>query len=395
MMLAAACARGESIRGSHTVRDSAGVEIVESSRPAWGSVGSARISAEPDLTIGAVDGDTAYLFHGILGARRLSDGRFVVANRGTSELRFFDSNGRFSRQVGGEGDGPGEYRFMSLFWTRAGDTVVVADARGLSILDPQGRFVRLIQPGPAGTGRAAQLVGQLDDGTLLGIAFPRSAASPPGQPARNDVAFHLFRADGSHRDELTAVPGAEMWPFEVAGSVMPRRVPFSAYPAWAVVGERIYITGGSEPEVQVWSAAGALDRLVRWSPASRTLTSEHITLYRDHVLRSVTDPSRRQQQERFLGAVRMPAQMPATGEVSAILVGDDGTMWVQAYRLPWQPSSEWLVFSSDGAWLGSVPMRERFSPHQIGRDFVVGSWRDESGVEFVHLYRVTPASGSR
>ena len=146
LILATACERQSNL-GAHSVRDSAGVEIVESNRPRWDSTTRGRVSAQPALSIGAIQGDAPYLFHGILGVRRLSDGRLVVANVGTNELRFFDSTGRHLHTVGGEGDGPGEFRFMSLFWTRAGDTIVVSDARGLSILDPQGRFIRRIQPG--------------------------------------------------------------------------------------------------------------------------------------------------------------------------------------------------------------------------------------------------------
>jgi len=392
LILATACERQSNV-GAHSIRDSAGVEIVESSRPLWDSTTRGRVSAQPALTIGAVQGDAPYLFHGILGVRRLSDGRLVVANQGTSELRFFDSTGRHLHTVGGEGDAPGEFRFMSLFWTRAGDTIVVSDARGLSILDPQGRFIRLIQPGSAAgdaTAPTAQFVGQLDDGTLLATGVRRSPDPAAGQRVRDTIAFWLSLPDGTHRARLAELPGYETLPFAAgAGRAMPRRVPFSAYPAWSSEGDRIYLTSGVEPEVRVWGVDGALRRVVRWSPASLALTSDDMSRYRDHALAAVTDPARKQQQERWLAEVRLPPRMPATGEVSAILVDGDGAMWVQAYRRAWDASAEWMVFSPEGAWLGSMPMRERFTPHQVGPDFVVGAWRDESGVEYVHLYRVT------
>lgn len=392
LIFAAACER-QANDGAHSVRDSAGVEIVESSRPLWDSTTRGRISAQPVLTIGAIQGDAPYLFHGILGVRRLSDGRLVVANQATSELRFFDSTGSHLHTIGREGDGPGEFRFMSLFWTRAGDTIVVSDARGLSILDPQGRFVRLIQPGSAigdSIVPTAQFVGQLDDGALLALGVRRSSDPAPGQRVRDTIAFSLAVPDGTLRDELAELPSYETLPFEMGpGRLMQRRVPLSAYPAWSAEGDRIYLTSGVEPEVRVWGADGALRRVVRWSSASLTLTSDDVSRYRDHALAGITAPARKQQQERWLAEVRLPTRRPATGEVSAILVGSDGAMWVQAYRMPWDASSEWMVFSPEGRWLGSMPMRERFTPHHVGPDFVVGAWRDESGVEYVHLYRVT------
>ncbi len=144
--------------------------------------------------------------------------------------------------------------------------------------------------------------------------------------------------------------------------------------------------------MRVWGADGALRRVVRWSPGSLTLSSDDVSRYREHSLAGITAPARKQQQERWLAEVRLPPQRPATGEVSAILVGSDGAMWVQAYRMPWDASAEWMVFSPEGAWLGSMAMPERFTPHHVGSDFVLGAWRDESGVEYVHLYRVMTAS---
>ena len=395
LILATACDRQSNV-GAHSVRDSAGVEIVESSRPLWDSTTRGRVSVEPVLTIGAVQGDAPYLFHGILGVRRLSDGRLVVANQGTSELRFFDSTGRHLHTVGGEGDGPGEFRFMSLFGTRAGDTIVVSDVRGLSILDPEGRFVRLIQPRSAGGDAIVPtplFVGQLDDGTLLAMGGRRSPDPAPGQRVRDTLEFWRALPDGTLGDKLAELPGYETLPFEMGpGRVMLRRAPFFAYPAWSAKGNRIYLTGGVEPEVRVWGPDGMLRRVVRWSPASLTLTSDDVSRYREHMLAAVTDPARKQQQERWLAEVRLPSRVPATGEVAAILVDGDGAMWVQAYRMPWDASPEWMVFSSEGAWLGFMAIPERLTPHHVGPDFVLGAWRDESGVEYVHLYRVTTAT---
>jgi hypothetical protein len=46
------------------------------------------------------------------------------------------------------------------------------------------------------------------------------------------------------------------------------------------------------------------------------------------------------------------------------------------------------VFDEGGAALGVVPLPPRFTPHQIGNDFVLGAWKDELDVEHVRLYRL-------
>jgi hypothetical protein len=113
LVSAQACAGGAAEPAAVT-RDSAGIRITESARPAWTAEETRRLSAEPVLVIGRVEGGGSDLFHGILATRRLSDGRIVVVNRGTSELRFFDGTGRYLSSAGGEGEGPGEFRLMSL-----------------------------------------------------------------------------------------------------------------------------------------------------------------------------------------------------------------------------------------------------------------------------------------
>jgi len=95
---ALACSGGDVKGSSSTVRDSAGIAIVENHTPLWTETERWRLSDEPVLQIGAVDGDDAYLFSQITGALRLSDGRIVVANGASRELRHRLPSGGFSRR---------------------------------------------------------------------------------------------------------------------------------------------------------------------------------------------------------------------------------------------------------------------------------------------------------
>ena len=91
----AACESGSAGYSGPEVTDSAGVEIVENTRPKWPDGGGWRLSASAKLDIGVVEGDDEYQFFEITGAVELGDGRIVVANSGTGELRFFDASGSF------------------------------------------------------------------------------------------------------------------------------------------------------------------------------------------------------------------------------------------------------------------------------------------------------------
>ncbi len=98
--------------GVVTVRDSAGIRIVENTTPQWQEGERWRLSPEPVVDIGGGDREEDQLFR-VVGALRLSDDRIVVANGGTNEIRFYGPGGAFLSASGGEGEGPGEFRRLS------------------------------------------------------------------------------------------------------------------------------------------------------------------------------------------------------------------------------------------------------------------------------------------
>lgn len=71
------------------VIDSAGIQIVETTTPLWSSGASWTVSDTPVLVIGEVEGRVHEVFAGVTGVVRMSDGRIAVADRGSSEIRFF------------------------------------------------------------------------------------------------------------------------------------------------------------------------------------------------------------------------------------------------------------------------------------------------------------------
>ncbi|MGD2120113.1 MAG: hypothetical protein PVJ76_00140 [Gemmatimonadota bacterium] len=68
------------------------------------------LSESPVLEIGVREGEEPYQLHRARGSVLLEDGRVVVLNGGSQELRYYDPEGRFLKSVGGLGEGPGEFR---------------------------------------------------------------------------------------------------------------------------------------------------------------------------------------------------------------------------------------------------------------------------------------------
>ena len=68
-----------------------------------------QIGPEPAVTIGVVEGEGPLMLHRVGDATKLPDGRIVIAETSSSELKVFDSTGTYLETWGGMGEGPGEF----------------------------------------------------------------------------------------------------------------------------------------------------------------------------------------------------------------------------------------------------------------------------------------------
>ncbi|MBT8397482.1 MAG: hypothetical protein KJN92_10970, partial [Gemmatimonadetes bacterium] len=100
------------------------------------------LSEPPLLEIGVQEAEDPYQLHRVRGSALLADGRIVVLNGGSQELRFFDSGGRFLFSAGGRGEGPGEFRSPAGLRRAADGGVQVWDQNlmRVSSFDADGTF---------------------------------------------------------------------------------------------------------------------------------------------------------------------------------------------------------------------------------------------------------------
>jgi hypothetical protein len=97
------------------------------------SGGDARSVAHPVqqsglvLSIGASGGDSTLEFFRASSALLLPNGEVVVANNGTSQLRWFRADGSYLRTVGRRGNGPQEFRRTVYLYEGVADTLVAYD----------------------------------------------------------------------------------------------------------------------------------------------------------------------------------------------------------------------------------------------------------------------------
>ena len=134
------------------------------------------LSDEPNVVIGGADEREGYLLHGVVGATRLADGRVVVANEGTLQLRYYDPEGEHLDDAGGPGEGPGEFESLGGIVRLPGDSVLVDSWLGLTRFGPDGRHASSIPydlPPYYGECRWSVEGGQhpLADGSIVAVAL--------------------------------------------------------------------------------------------------------------------------------------------------------------------------------------------------------------------------------
>jgi hypothetical protein len=379
----AACAAGDREAGAgFGVRDSAGVRIVESHRPRWGAGEGWVVEAMPSLQLGAVEGDTPESFARVVDALRLPDGTIVVADGGNTELRFFDGGGRFLRGVGREGKGPGEFEGIAQLANCGADSIIAWDPwlRRASVFDSRGEYVRGVTlEAPSASGVVYGRWGCGSEGEVVLMGWPRTDGIPQG-PHRPLVPVALSQiGDGRITVELGEFPGDDRYGYP--GGSGP--APFGRRTHLAMGAGLAYLGTGDSYEIRGYRLDGALEVVLRRPAAVRAVSREDLARYRELDLAQVSDPELRRRRERRLLEMEFPTTFPA---YAALRTDPAGRLWIQRYAPPGEAGTEWAVFEPDGEWLGDVVMPEGLEVYEIGRDYVLGKWRDELGVDYLRVH---------
>jgi hypothetical protein len=350
-------------------RDAAAVEVVESKDAQWEAGREWRVDAQPRLEIGSEA--PQYQFAGVQGAVRLSDGRVVVGDAGSSEVRLYDPQGRFISAAGRAGGGPQEFRRMGKLVRGTGDSVVVFDAatRRLSLLGPSGSFERTVTPAAATLG--AVLAGVLENGSyVFGVPVPL----PPREGlSRDSLVYLLVSADGANADTLVVAPGGEQFQRVDGSSVSRMTNPFGPMPAASASGDQIFVGATDRYEIRQFRPDGRATRVVRRELAPQPFTDAHFRQVADRIPQLAS----------ALAQIPRPSQAPA---FSSLLVDRENNLWVQDYPAPGAASASWTVFDPQGAMLGQVSLPAAFRPTDIGADYMLGVWTDGLDVERIRMY---------
>jgi hypothetical protein len=382
------CESDEDRRPSVLVRDSTGVSIVEVHGPVWHAGEGWRVASVPEVVIGVVDGDEEYQLHRVVGTTRLADGRIVVANAGTHDLRVYNSNGEFERRIGSRGDGPGEFQRLRMLARLRGDTLLAFDLREhrVSVIDPDGQFVDAyrVQP-PAGS---PELLGVFSDGSVLmrgitGLTADGSLPATGVHQVRGDL--HRIGRDSRLIGSFGPFPGAEVYvrvggTFEYAEGARALGIE----PRVAVAGEEFYFGPTVRYEISKYDERGGLSRIIRRSIDPTLVEAADRAAFIRQVV-DEQDPRLKEYFEDWYAGMPFPESFPAHAEM---LVDSEAHLWVKEYPSPRRDQNTWRVFDGSGSMLGSVEVPQGLTVREVGSDYVLGTARDDLDVEQVLLYRL-------
>lgn len=375
-----------------TARDSAGIRIVESAAPAWKEGQAWTVSAEPTVDIGQTEGEVAYQLDEVVGALRLEDGRIVVANRGSGELRFFDAAGRHLASAGGVGGGPGEFRRMEAVHRTAADSLLAFDAATarLSVFAPEGRFARSV-PVALDSG-IPHWQGRLADGSLLVRADRSYGMEAKTGVLRDSLLLWRLDAAGAAPRRVGRFPGMEMFVRNDGRTMSLSPLAFGRTTEVVTDGDGFWVATAEREEVARYTADGRLQRLVRRPTKPRAVTPADVDALIDAWTAMVRSPEGREMVTRQFSVMPIPKTLPP---YAGLTTDRDGRLWLREFRLPAEQARGelWTVFDRDGRMLGTVATPGGLRVTEIGADYVLGVWKDEDDVEHVRLHRlVKPAT---
>lgn len=333
------------------------------------------VGSEPLVSIGKVDGTPEYVFHRIASVRLLPNERIAVADGSSNTIRIYGTGGQFELGMGREGEGPGEFRYLSNLWFRDPDTLVVYDSSNHRLTS----FLTSGAPLPnsvtfrADDGSPEVYLGRFDNGEHA-LAWIRQEPRDGSSVTPDVMQIGRFSADG---------PLAALLATDVGMRRLRSPLPFSPHFMGTVLGDSVYHTDGLGGEIRVTSMSGVRVRTIQFAFEQPLLDEAWAKL----------------EESLDTGAVRAFEDLRGTPGLDSIpafsemLVEAGSRLWLKHYDPAvdshWlgrrRTGGVWLVIESDGTLAARVSIPEGFRLLDVRDDLVAGLIRDELGVERVEV----------
>jgi hypothetical protein len=367
-------------------------------RDAENEVSEWRLSPNPELVTGRVDGDDRYLFGTVAAAWVRSDGGIVVVDAGRPGIILYDSAGTYVSEGGRRGRGPGEMQTPLLAWEYRGDSIAIYDLelRRVSIFGPDLRPGRdFLNPVTYSSSRDSAslnspcciVLGSLADGS-----FVVQRVNKVGRGVEHDrfsVANLLTIApDGSEVRELGDFP----WQLVRNDPTVRSGVrPYHGSTGYLTAGGNEIVLGHSlDSLLTIVGSDGATSR-VRLPGTTMPYSPELRAQYEEAFRNELATPGGRG----YHGTIEsnLPDAYPPTApRYLSAMVSAEGDYWLKR----WTPRygrmggpQPFDILAGDGRHLANITLDHQSRLLWASREHVLLVEPDEFGVQFLKLYTIT------
>ncbi len=280
-----------------------------------------------------------------------SRGDFIVHEQRPLAVRAFGVDGAPIGDVGREGGGPGEYRWVHGVVTGPEDSVYVWDGllNRVLVYDPHDfTFVRHATVEDDGQKQFTDLIGVFSSGWLMAAALPDFMPTEGGTMEINPDNHREVRVvnpDGSYGPEIVAIQRARemIRNIQEGGGFNFVGVPFARTGTWDTGPDDLLYLGWSDSiRIAVTSVDGSIQSTIRHSHDPVPITDAEmaeaeyteVELFRE-----------------LLAAREPHATKPA---FQTFVVDDAGHVWIKLSAPEDATSADWLILDGDGKAVGEL-----------------------------------------
>lgn len=338
---------------------------------------------QPIVRVGVIEGDVDYEFDRVAAIVPLGERGFAVADGGRRDIRVFGWDGELLSSFGQQGDGPGEFQFLTAFAYR-GDSIAAYDRRNgrvtlFSVDDGGFRSLTLHTEGGRG---APTMLGVFADGRIL--ARQRRLGSPDGM-SRTPFDVYVYSPVAEVHAIIGEFPGDESFARQSEGFAMVIAAPFPSLTFGSPTDDELVVADGAIPAFTRWRPDGSM--LARWrsSESKMPLLADLREAHRDSLLQD--NPFSAGMAAAYADGLRDLPYPDSLPFFSGMTTDRTGRVWLSRVR-PGEATPVWAIIERDGRVSRFVRTRSRVSILTVTetRVFVVAT--DALDVEYVEVYEL-------